>query len=217
MSIPPNEPAAASAPGSRRPGRRAWHGNPPQVEAARQRLLRATARCVAREGIAETSVAAIAAEAGVSRQTVYRYFRGRDELVLGSIRAASEGLREEIERRISGLRDPAAMIVETLLVGLAGVREDPVLRAIADSSRLDGPVVGRITGPAGLAWVRETLAAAIAAAGWSPAEADEGLEMLLRVFLSLILSPAPERSPDELRAFLHRRLVPSLGLAPAET
>ena len=216
MSTPPKE-AAGAAPEPPGGVRRAWHGDPPQIEAARRRLLAASARCIARQGIAATSVAAIAAEAGVSRQTVYRYFRGRDELVLRCVRAASEGLRQEIGRRISALRDPAAMVVETLVVGLAGVRSDPVLRAISDSSRLDGPVVGRITGPAGLAWVRETLAPAIEAAGWSEAAADECLELLLRVFLSLILSPAPARSDRELRAFLQRRLVPGLGLATWET
>jgi AcrR family transcriptional regulator len=48
----------------------------------RERLLRATYDCVARWGLAKTTVEDAAREAGVSRATVYRYFPGgRDELI----------------------------------------------------------------------------------------------------------------------------------------
>jgi len=48
----------------------------------RERLLQATYDCVARWGLAKTTVEDAAREAGVSRATVYRYFpRGRDELI----------------------------------------------------------------------------------------------------------------------------------------
>ena len=50
--------------------------------ATRQRILEATYACVARWGIAKTTVEEAAREAGVSRATVYRTFPGgRDELV----------------------------------------------------------------------------------------------------------------------------------------
>jgi hypothetical protein len=38
------------------------------------------------------------------------------------------------------------------------------------------------------------------------------MEFVLRVALSLVISASPERSDDELRAFLYRHLVPGLGL-----
>ena len=48
----------------------------------RERLLVATYDCVARWGLAKTTVEDAAREAGVSRATVYRYFPGgRDELI----------------------------------------------------------------------------------------------------------------------------------------
>jgi AcrR family transcriptional regulator len=48
----------------------------------RERLLQATYVCVARWGLAKTTVEDAAREAGVSRATVYRYFPGgRDELI----------------------------------------------------------------------------------------------------------------------------------------
>ena len=48
----------------------------------RERLLQATYDCVARWGLAKTTVEDAARAAGVSRATVYRYFPGgRDELI----------------------------------------------------------------------------------------------------------------------------------------
>ena len=48
----------------------------------RERLLQATYDCVARWGLAKTTIEDAAREAGVSRATVYRYFPGgRDELL----------------------------------------------------------------------------------------------------------------------------------------
>jgi len=197
--------------GSRLP----WAGDPPQASAARGRLLEAAARCIARDGIAATSVAAIAAEAGVSRQTVYRYFSGRDALVLGCLRATAEEVRAAIDQQLRALVDPADMIVETLVLGLDAVRGDPVLRAISDASS-PGALGTQITGPAGIAWVREPLAPAIEAAGWDEDHTDACLELILRLFLSWIISPQPQRSPEELRAFLYRHVIPGLGLAACE-
>jgi AcrR family transcriptional regulator len=52
------------------------------VNTVRERLLQATYDCVARWGLAKTTVEDAAREAGVSRATVYRYFPGgRDELI----------------------------------------------------------------------------------------------------------------------------------------
>src|SRR6185312_10727510 len=54
----------------------------PPVSDVRERLLQATYDCVARWGLAKTTVEDAAREAGVSRATVYRYFPGgRDELI----------------------------------------------------------------------------------------------------------------------------------------
>lgn len=213
MSSKQSESDGRSPAGLKSPSRPAWDGDPPQAAAARQRILEAVARCIAREGMAGTTVAAVAAEAGVSRQTVYRYFKGRHELVGKALRAAGEGLRAKLDRSIAALREPADMIVETMVLSLAEIHSDPVLRAISDTSGLDGFFLARITKRPGMEFARKTLAPAIEAAGWSEAEADPRLELILRVLLSLLISPSPERNPEELRAFLYRHLVPGLGLA----
>jgi AcrR family transcriptional regulator len=54
----------------------------PAPELTRQRILAATYECVARWGLAKTTVEDAAREAGLSRATVYRHFPGgREELI----------------------------------------------------------------------------------------------------------------------------------------
>ncbi len=202
--------------GVNQPPKPAWDGNPPQAAAARARLLEATSRCIARDGLAATSIAAVAAEAGVSRQTVYRYFVGRDELAKTAIFAAAGELRGKIVSHVASLRDPADIIVEALVLGLAEIRSGPVLRAIWDSASPDGLVAEIFTEPGGIAWIRQALARAVASARWNEVEANSAMEFILRIGLSLLISAPPERSDEELRAFLYRHLIPGLGLAASD-
>jgi AcrR family transcriptional regulator len=51
----------------------------------RERLLQATYVCVGRWGLAKTTVEDAAREAGVSRATVYRYFPGGREELVGAV------------------------------------------------------------------------------------------------------------------------------------
>lgn len=194
----------------------AWNGDPPQVAAARARLLAAAARCIARDGLAGTSMAAVAAEAGVSRQTVYRYFTGRDNLARQTIFSTADTLAEQITSYVAELPDPADVFVEAMVMSLAKARSDPVLHAIWDSASPDGLVAGIFTHPAGIAWMRRALARGVELAGWNDADADTAIEFYLRIGLSLMISGLPERNDDELRAFLYRHLVPGLGLAVSE-
>ena len=193
----------------------AWDGDPPQAAAARARLLAATSRCMERNGLPGTSVAAIAVEAGVSRQTVYRYFTGRDDLAKHTIFAAADRLGEQITSQVALLTDPADIVVEAMILGLAEVRSHPVLRAMWDSASPEGLVAALFTHPGGIAWARQTLDRAVELAGWSDDEATMAIEFFLRVGLSFLISTSPGRTSDELRAFLYRHLVPGLGLADA--
>jgi AcrR family transcriptional regulator len=194
----------------------AWGGDSPQAEAARSRLLEATCRCLERDGFGGASISAIAAEAGVSRQTVYRYFPGREELAIRAVFATAASLQEKIASQVALLSDPADVIVEALVMGLAGIRSNGVLRAIWDRDAPSGTVAEIFTRPAGIAWARQANARAIELAGWDDDFADSAMEFVLRIGLSLLISASPERSDEELRAFLYRHLTPGLGLGESE-
>jgi AcrR family transcriptional regulator len=214
MASQPQErrgPAGQQA-GGRDDSRAPWAGNPPLVDAARDRLLDAAGRCIARDGLAATSVASVATEAGVSRPTVYRYFDDRDELVGTAMHTAAERLRAQVLERIEPLDDAGDMVIEAIVIAVTEVPNDPVLRAIWSSAAVDASIVGTFTEPKAIEWARECLAPAIDTAGWHGREQDEVIEMILRLVLSLLVTSAPARRPAELRQFLRRRLLPGIGL-----
>lgn len=197
-----------------RPSREAWAGESPLREAARERLLDATARCIVRDGLPATAIASVAAEAGVSRPTVYRYFRDRHALVLEALLREGRALAAEVAAHVEPCDDAATAAVEALLFVLERVPREPLLAEIWTSTLLDASMLGEFTKPASVAIARSALGRVELLAGWSDAEADEAVELALRFLFTLLIAPGPSRSEDELRAFVRRRLVPALGLNP---
>jgi len=192
---------------------RAWAGDPPTLHAAaRERLLEAAARCVARDGMAGANVAAVAAEAGVSRPTVYRYFADRQALVEATLMHAGRDLAERLGARLRRMSAPAEMAVEAMCFVLQEIPREPVLGAMWSEAALDASAVAGLTRRPALDWSRDALQDLVRAAGWSREAADEAIEVMLRMLLSLLAAPEPRRSDAALRAFLMRRLVPALGL-----
>jgi AcrR family transcriptional regulator len=159
------------------------------------------------------NVAAVAAEAGVSRPTVYRYFADRRALVEATMMFAGRDLTVRLGDRLRRLVAPAEMAVEAMCFVLHEIPREPVLGAMWNAALLDATAVAGITRRPALEWSRDALQDLVRAAGWSGAAAHEAIEVMLRMLLSLLAAPEPRRSDAALRAFLMRRLVPALGLA----
>jgi len=197
-------------PGSKQ--REAWDGDPPHRTAARERLLEVAALCVARDGITGTGIAHVALEAGVSRPTVYRYFKDREELIRSVLLQAGLRLANNVQEHIRAVEGPGEKIVAAAVFTLRAIDENPVLRQVWQPVMFDASVLKGFTQPASITFTRVALAEVIDATDWDEEEAAESMEFMLRVILSLLATPEPRRTEDELRQFLRRRLVPALGL-----
>jgi len=189
-----------------------WAGNPPQRGAARERLLEAAAQCIAEAGLAGASIARVAAKAGVSRPTVYRYFADREALQQATLVRAGTQLSGRMAAYVRRFSGPAAQAVEGMLFVLQEIPRDPVLREVWRSARLDPTALAGFTQPASITLTRRAIRGLAERAGWDEPRAQESAEVILRFFLSLLAAPEPRRSTAELRRFLQRRLVPALGL-----
>lgn len=161
---------------------------PSEAGGTRERVLEAALRCVERWGMAKTSLEDVAAAAGLSRATVYRYFPGgREQLIsdtvtwevgnflasLGAAMADDQGIRAKLEH---GLQVGHRAIDEhRLLQQILSTEPEALMKELVRS------------GPTMMALIRESFAADLAAEDLREGvEAPEAADYLARVFLSYL-------------------------------
>jgi AcrR family transcriptional regulator len=168
--------------------------------------------CLSRYGLEKTGVGDIASVAGVSKPTIYNYFASRDELLQSAIARAGRALGERLIEHTRHFPTPADQVVEAVLFCLREIPNEPGL-AVTTRSQASGFGARVALRPASLSIARHVLGELFADRPDLRVDLDEVGEILIRWMLSLLVvdGPAP-REESELRALLHRRMIPGLGL-----
>jgi AcrR family transcriptional regulator len=100
----------------------------------RDRLLEATYTCVARFGMAKTTVEDVVKASGVSRATIYRHFPGgRDELLRETVAWEIGRYFTELGDYVRDAPDLAELLRRGLVHARQQLREHQVLRKILDT------------------------------------------------------------------------------------
>jgi AcrR family transcriptional regulator len=99
-------------------------------EEARRRLAAAAARCIVRRGTARIAMDDVADEAGVSRATVYRYYRTREDLILGVMLSRLDAAMDLVVRSLAEPASAARSIPDLVLVSIGLVYGDAVNEAL---------------------------------------------------------------------------------------
>ncbi len=186
---------------------------PDDPKEARARLIDAAEACFDRFGVLKTTVEDVASEAHVSRATVYRYFEGRDDLILAVLLREANRFLGRLRDKISGQDNLADALVEGVLFTVHSVRNDPHLallftpEAAGLTTRIAGASEALFSTTA--EFLRPLLSGNDALR--PDIEVEEASEWLLRVILSLLTFPGPvERSAAAQRRYLRAYLVPAL-------
>lgn len=110
-----------------------WWGDDRAIlddEEARRRIVDAAGRCIVRRGNTQFRMGEVADEAGVSRSTVYRYFPGRDDVLLGLILIRVDTALGELVRSLPHPDDPVRSVPEMVLTRVESVHGDALNQAL---------------------------------------------------------------------------------------
>ncbi len=168
-------------------------------------ILEAAGRTFAEVGVGKATMVDVAAAAGCSRATLYRYFPNQESLHLAYVNRATLRIAQRLaeERNASG----TGTLTDRILAGIAAVRADPLLAvwfepenmAIPMALSQDSELLGAMS---------SGLVAQLGVADLSVEEAERRGAWLLRCIVSLLAMPACDESEE--RTVVESFIVPVL-------
>lgn len=78
---------------------------------ARERLIEAAVRLFGEVGIRGAGIDRILAEAGVAKMSLYKHFKGKDDLICEALRRKDELFRETFQAMVASRREPRAKLL----------------------------------------------------------------------------------------------------------
>lgn len=184
----------------------------------RDTILRATDELVAERGWPAVTMAQVAAQAGVSRQTVYNEVGSRPDLARAYALWAADQLLDEVERCLAEHRDDLhEALVVALELFLDQAAEHPLIRALGATTGSED-VLAVLVRPAGgtiVVAAADRLGSIVATTWPALASADVALlaETLVRLAISHVVLPTAP--PAEAARAAARALAPLLDAIQA--
>jgi AcrR family transcriptional regulator len=178
-------------------------------------VLNAAKACYLRLGVAKTTAADIAREAGISRATVYRRFPSHEDIFIAVLTRDSLEMGKTCAARLQGIEDPIEHIVEGMLIVLDEIPRRPlhahlfreeaspwVINQTMPAEQLHSMCVTMLGDMPGLR---------LLPANQSRKELDYLSEWILRTLISYAMVPSHHaRNRDEMRDLLRTMLGPTV-------
>jgi len=192
---------------------------PPQPGSAAERIIDATLRCIARWGLAKTTLDDVAREAGIGRATLYRLFPGGRDALFDAVVAAEAG--RFFARLDASLRDVDSLedlLVTAVVEAGETLGSHPALQFLcAHEPEAILPHLAFQQLDSLLRWVSALAAPYLAPwlPGRDPEASARGAEWVARIVLSYLVAPSPAVDlcdPASVRHLICTYVLP--GLTP---
>lgn len=169
----------------------------------RARILDAALAAMAAHGLARLSLEDVAREAGMSRQTVYRYFGTRNALITAAVIREEEGFLRRIAGAVESHADIRPAMEAAIRAALQAAREHPLLdRLLATEPEALLPFLTTGGGPvlsAARPALEELLSSRMPHLG--PTTVRRVADATSRLFISYAINP-PDDDVDEVASGL---------------
>jgi AcrR family transcriptional regulator len=200
------------------PRKKGWGGNLPRDDdEARYRVISAAMRCIERQGPAKTTLADVATELSITRQTLYRLYPSTDDLFVAVGVAAAHDYIDRLTEHVAGITNPADAVVEGIAYTFERLPHEKFLGILLTTGRSETFIKG-VTSEQSAAFGQAMFARMDVdweAHGYGPDEMSGLGEFALRILESLVLDPPRSSNPTKLRAFLQRWVAPAVAAPTA--
>ncbi|MEV0674057.1 TetR/AcrR family transcriptional regulator [Mycobacterium sp. NPDC050441] len=180
-------------------------------EVAADHILDAADSLFTRQDAATVGMHEIAAAAGCSRATVYRYFENRDALYTAYVHREARRLYEEVSEQVAAVTDPAQRLIEGVVTALNAVRDSPALSSwFATAQR---PIGGEMAEHSEV--ISALVEGFVRSLAGNTAQADDQVgrqaRWLVRVMVSLLVFPGGNEADERtmLAEFVAPLLIPA--------
>jgi AcrR family transcriptional regulator len=180
-----------------------FDGPPDGDDTARARILELAYARFCEDGIAATTMSQLAADAGISRQWLYRHFENRDAVVTALLAREARHFVAELLRRDRPDAPFVDVVIDAFDYVVGALRAHALLqRILVTEPETVAPFLASGTGPL-LQMATETTVVAIRGrTSFTPAEARAVAETILRLVLSVVVNNHTTIDFDDPR---HRR------------
>lgn len=187
------------------------------TQGTEQLILDAAISCVKKLGLERVTLNDIANEAKVARSTVYKYYSNRDDVIRAALLQSAYGFGTRMVEYILQFPKPEDRLIEAIIYGVRVLPDEPSLMLLSDNALSHLVREHSLTTPQGLDMGTAMLKIILGDEGRSIEEMEEMSEASIRFILSIVTMKSPhERSEEQLRGYVARRLLPALGMAIPE-
>lgn len=180
-------------------------------EVAADHILDAAESLFTQQNAATVGMHEIAAAAGCSRATLYRYFENRDALYTAYVHREARRLYEEVSEQVAAVTDPAQRLIEGVITALNAVRDSPALSSwFATAQR---PIGGEMAEHSEVirALVEGFVRSLAGETGQSDDVVGRRARWLVRVMVSLLVFPGVDEADERtmLAEFVAPLVIPA--------
>lgn len=188
---------------------------------AETRILDATKICCERHGIAKVSIDDIAAEAGVSRATLYRMYPGGKDVVFDALRVRElEDFFDHLKVAVIGSTSLEDLLVGTVVAATNELRSDQHLAIMLMSE--PGETLAQLTvgGVPRIIRMATLFLSPMVDTYLDRPRALRVVDVLARLVISYFLAPSDDidlGDEDSARFFIRTHVLPTFQPAPTST